>query len=211
VVQCPADQSVNQPSVDQFHWGGCEVATTSYKGVLDDTFLGQRDGGTYGNDATQFPSGKFYKRPPWPGYRDCHRGTQCRGIFFRHSWLAPVKMAQITDGTSKTLMIGEDVPDYNWHSVAFYGGGDWSSCNLPLNLFMNLPPGRPDPDTGKVPKGHADPTAWWDAVGFRSRHPGGVHFAACDGSVHFFAETMDNVVYRTSCTRDAGEPPAGSF
>jgi prepilin-type N-terminal cleavage/methylation domain-containing protein/prepilin-type processing-associated H-X9-DG protein len=190
VLQCPSDDSVKQLSDRQYQWIGCQVATTSYKGVLDDTFLG--DATTiYGNDNTPYPSGRVYKRDP--DVRDCHRGTRCRGIFFRNTWLTPVTTAKITDGTSKTLMIGEDVPAYNYHSAAFYSNGDWCSCNLPLNLFMNLPPEL------------ADPTAWWDAQGFRSRHPGGVHFAACDGSVHFVSDAIDNVVFRTSCTRDAGE------
>ena len=45
-----------------------------------------------------------------PVNRDCHRGTRCTGIFFRNTWLRPIKLASITDGTSKTFMIGEDVP-----------------------------------------------------------------------------------------------------
>jgi hypothetical protein len=197
VLQCPSDESVKRLSDRQFQWKPCPVATTSYKGVLDDTFLGDAstiygDASTiYGNDTTPYPSGRIYKRDP--NVRDCHRGTRCRGIFYRNTWLVPVTMAKITDGTSKTLMIGEDVPAYNDHSAAFYSNGDWCSCNLPLNLFMNLAPEL------------ADPTAWWDAQGFRSRHPGLVQFAACDGSVHTLSDGVDNVVFRTSCTRDAGE------
>jgi prepilin-type N-terminal cleavage/methylation domain-containing protein len=194
VIQCPTDESVKQLSVQQYQWP-CEVATTSYKGVLDDTLLG--DVVINGNDSTPYPSGKVYKRDPTR--RDCHRGTRCRGIFYRNTWLAPIKLSKITDGTSKTVMIGEDVPAYNYHSTAFYSNGDWCSCNLQLNRYINLPP--------EV----SDPTAWWDAQGFRSRHPGGVHFCACDGSVHFIADSIDNVVFRVSCTRDAGETVAESF
>jgi prepilin-type N-terminal cleavage/methylation domain-containing protein/prepilin-type processing-associated H-X9-DG protein len=189
-IQCPSEDSARQLSDQQFQWKTCMVATTNYKGVLDDTFLG--DANTiFGNDTTAYPSGMTYKRDPTE--RDCHRGTRCRGIFFRNSWLSPVKMAKITDGASKTLMIGEDVPAYNWHSTAYYSNGDWCSCNIPLNYLMNLPPEM------------ADPSAWWDVQGFRSRHPGGVHFAACDGSVHFVSDSVNHVVFRTSCTRDAGE------
>ena len=96
-------------------------------------------------------------------------------------------------------MIGEDIPEYNYHSTAFYSNGDWCSCNLPLNLFMNLPPEM------------VDPTAWWDAQGFRSRHPGGIHFAGADASVHFITDSIDSVVFRVSCTRDAGEGVGESF
>jgi hypothetical protein len=102
-------------------------------------------------------------------------------------------MASITDGTSKTLMIGEDVPEYNYHSAAYYSNGDWCSCNIPLNYLMNLPA---DPVTA---------TYWWDAQSFRSKHPGGVHFGACDGSVRYISDSIDHTAFRVSCTRNGEE------
>jgi prepilin-type processing-associated H-X9-DG protein len=147
------------------------------------------------NSGGQFPSGTLDKPDPVnAGNRDCHRGTRCSGVFFRNTWLAPVKIATITDGTSKTFMIGEDVPGYNRHSAAFYSNGDWCSCNIPLNFLMNLLEDEVLKDNN-----------WGPQQGFRSRHPGGVHFAACDGAVRFVNETGDNSVFRASCTRNGGE------
>src|SRR4051812_10612827 len=40
VLQCPSDESVRQLSSKQYEWSLCNVALTSYKGVLDDDFLG---------------------------------------------------------------------------------------------------------------------------------------------------------------------------
>jgi prepilin-type processing-associated H-X9-DG protein len=206
ILQCPSDASVKQLSNTQFEWVGCDVALTSYKGVLDDTFLGQHEDpdSPYKNDTpVEYRSG-IYTEPstsPVAGTdRDCHRDFRCRGIFFRHSYQRPVTIAKVTDGTSKTLMIGEDSPDYNKHSTAYYSNGDWCSCNLPLNHGMTLPP--------------QDPTflsTWWRGQGFRSKHPGGAHFCLADGSVRFVPEDVDNVVYRTSCTRNGGEPFAGGL
>jgi prepilin-type N-terminal cleavage/methylation domain-containing protein/prepilin-type processing-associated H-X9-DG protein len=198
VLECPSDASVQQLSNVQYEWTACNVALTSYKGVLGDTFLGQFEGSTYSNDVPwEYRSGQYTEPSTSPVSgtdRDCHRDLRCRGIFFRHSYRRPVTIAKITDGTSKTLMIGEDLPDYNKHSTAFYSNGDWCSCNLPLNHGLTLPP--------------ADPTflnTWWEGQGFRSKHPGGVNFCLADGSVRFVAEDTDNVVYRTSCTRNGSE------
>jgi prepilin-type N-terminal cleavage/methylation domain-containing protein len=190
IIQCPSDPSVKELSDKQYQWSGCQVATTSYKGVVDDTFIGQAEGSIFGNDQSMYPSGKTYSVDPT--VRDCHRGTRCRGIFYRNSWLKPVKIAMVTDGTSKTLMIGEDVPEFNYHSTAFYSNGDTCSCNAPLNNGFNQPA-----DTFAL--------AWWDAQGFRSRHPGGVHFCLADGSTRFIAQNVDSDLFRTSCTRNGGE------
>jgi prepilin-type processing-associated H-X9-DG protein len=109
-----------------------------------------------------------------------------------------VKIATVTDGTSKTLMIGEDVPEYNRHSAAFYSNGSWCSCNAPLNYGL-----------GDDPDEIADD--WFDAQGFRSKHPGGVQFTLADGSVRFISDAVDNILYRISCTRNGNESTAESL
>jgi prepilin-type processing-associated H-X9-DG protein len=93
-------------------------------------------------------------------------------------------------------MIGEDLPDYNSHSAAFYANGDWCSCNLPLNNLINEPPPNP--------KDYV--TNYWEQQNFRSRHPGGAQFCLVDGSVRFVVDSMDNQTYRVACTRNLGEP-----
>jgi prepilin-type N-terminal cleavage/methylation domain-containing protein/prepilin-type processing-associated H-X9-DG protein len=195
IIQCPSDASVKQLSDKEYQWVGCPVATTSYKGVLDDTFIGESEGSVFGNDGSRYPSGTVYSVDP--DRRDCHRGTRCRGIFYRNSWLKPVKISMVTDGTSKTAMIGEDVPEFNRHSAAFYANGDTCSCNMPLNNGFNEPP-----DTFAL--------AWWDAQGFRSRHPGGLHFCYADGSTRFISDSIDSELFRTSCTRNGSESVAES-
>jgi prepilin-type N-terminal cleavage/methylation domain-containing protein len=201
ILQCPSDEAVRALSNLQIEWTACNVALTSYKGVLDDTFLGQHEQqqSPYSNDVpAEYMSGQYHGEPSTSPVtdtpRDCHRDYRCRGIFFRNSFMRPVTMAKVTDGTSKTLMIGEDLPEYNNHSVAYYSNGDWCSCNVPLNHGLTLPPNfKPFLDT------------WWEGQSFRSKHPGGVHFCLVDGSVRFVPEDIDNVLYRTSCTRNGAE------
>jgi prepilin-type processing-associated H-X9-DG protein len=195
ILACPSDESVKVLGDTQWQFLTCPVALTSYKGVIDDAWANELGGGTFSNEIpAEFRSG-IYKEPapgPWTTQYDCHRDTRCRGFFFRQSFQRPVKIAKVTDGTSKTLMIGEDVPEYNRHSTAFYSNGSWCSCNTPLNYGI-----------GQDPKPIAD--AWWDAQGFRSKHPGGVQFCFADGSVRFINDSVDNVAYRVSCTRDGNE------
>ncbi len=196
ILRCPSEMSDNLLRDDQDEWEGVLVATSNYKGVLDDTFLGQTFGGSVSNDASTYPSGQ-YPDPP-PSYdsgatRDCHNNLRCRGFFFRQSFQRPVKISSVTDGTSHSFMIGEGLVDYDIHSASFYSNANWCSCNLPLNNLLNV-----DPATLNL-------KFWWDQQSFRSRHPGGAQFCLADGSVRFVSESVDNQAYRVSCTRNGGE------
>jgi prepilin-type N-terminal cleavage/methylation domain-containing protein/prepilin-type processing-associated H-X9-DG protein len=205
VLQCPSDESVKELNRFQYQFGGCDVALTSYKGVIDDTWANGPQpfgGGTFDNPTPdEFKSGNYRDKAPggWTSDRDCSRDTRCRGFFFRQSFQKPVKISTVIDGTSKTFMIGEDIPAYNHHSVAFFSNGSWCSCNAPLNYALGLDPEK------------FWSSAWYDAQGFRSRHPGGVQFSLADGSVRFVSESTDNVVYRTSCTRNGNESVSGDL
>ena len=170
VLHCPTDGSVEGAHTTQFQWTGIPVSLTSYKGVIGDTRMGG--------------SGSIH-----PGTEpDCHNTVGCNGLFYRQNYQEPIELKDITDGLSKTLMVGEDVAFHNHHATAFYCNGDYSSCHAPLNY-------KPNPPT---------PTHWWNVISFRSMHPGGAHFALADASVKFFAEGIDYNLYRALSTR-AGE------
>lgn len=190
VLQCPSDPSAQELNKRHYQWPSpCEVARTSYSGVLGDTWLENEP--LFNNDLSEYPSGSRDKPDPTaPNNRDCHRGTRCAGIFFRNTWLIPVKLSKVTDGASKTFMIGEDVPAYNRHSAAFFSNGDWCSCNIAINHLISSPPTSIN---------------WGQEQGFRSLHPGGAHFAACDGSIRFVLDSIDNTTFRNTCTRNGEE------
>jgi prepilin-type N-terminal cleavage/methylation domain-containing protein len=175
MLECPSDPSVQKVSTVQPQWENIEVAQTSYEGVIGDNTVG------LGSSPT----------PPTfdSGVPDCHAWPTCRGMIFRCSSEAPVRFDMVTDGLSNTLMVGEDVPEYNYHSAAYYANGDWSGCNVPLNYM-------PDPPT---------PANWWDALSFRSRHPGGAYFCLADGGVSFLGERIDYKLYLALSTRNVGE------
>ena len=176
VLECPSDGEGRRTSTGEFQLESIEVTVTNYKGVIGDTRMG---------DSSSVHQG----RQP-----DCHRMTRCPGIFWRHTRYRPVQLKQVLDGTSKTFMVGEDVPSENRHSAAFYSNGDYASCHGPLNYFP-----RP-----------ATPAEWWNVMTFRSRHPGGAHFCMVDGSTHFITESIDYTLYRelsTKAGRESGSVP----
>jgi prepilin-type N-terminal cleavage/methylation domain-containing protein/prepilin-type processing-associated H-X9-DG protein len=170
LLHCPSDMSSRDPVVArcQYQLVGIAVELTNYKGVLGDTRVGGLQSSFDG---------------PVP---DCHWRNRCNGVFYRNNYQDLPRIQSVKDGTSNTLLIGEDLPELNFHSAAFYANGDYSSCHVPLN---HLP----------------DPYRWPDAIGFRSRHPNGANFAWVDGSVRFVSKSIDHAQYRAACTKAGGE------
>jgi prepilin-type processing-associated H-X9-DG protein len=114
--------------------------------------------------------------------------SQTNGIIYYYS---NVKIADITDGTSNTMLWGE-------RAHGFLSEADrncyfwWISGQLGDTLnstFYPLNPARRVDDLG-------GPSAFgvqWPAyvVAFSSMHPGGANFSFCDGSVRFIKDTID--------------------
>ncbi len=171
VLQCPSDRSVRELHDNQHQWSGIKVAVTSYKGVLGDTQMGSSNSVHEGS------------------LPDCHTRTDCPGLFYRNTYQKPIMIADIRDGTSNTLMVGEDVPAQNSHSAAYYSNGDYASCHGPINFFPEPP----------------EPSFWPNVMTFRSLHPGGAHFCMADGSVRFVPESINHTLYRQLSTKAGGE------
>jgi prepilin-type N-terminal cleavage/methylation domain-containing protein/prepilin-type processing-associated H-X9-DG protein len=127
------------------------------------------------------------------------------GIFHRHF---PVRLTDITDGTSNTLMIGERVPGPHGIFGGWYAGWGYSVCRL----AQIRPAGRDDwvstegvgcPVAGAAlrpgqPENACDVTHFW------SWHIGGANFAFADGSVRFLRYEANSVLPPLA-TRAGGE------
>ena len=107
------------------------------------------------------------------------------GMFFHNS---QVLLADVTDGLSNTLFIGERSSNL--------GGSVWTGMIPQINEPMARVVGIVD---------HApnDPHAHFDD--FSSNHPSGVHFLMGDGSVKRFDDSVDVTIYRGLATRKGGE------
>jgi prepilin-type N-terminal cleavage/methylation domain-containing protein len=114
-----------------------------------------------------------------------------------------VHVRKITDGLSKTLLVGEcagrgvDATDYQ---------GPWASGENTIVIGAYV-------GTKVIPWINALPaTTAWTNEQMRSDHPGGAHGLLCDGSVQFFAEDVALSVMLSLASRDGGETiKAGDF
>ena len=110
------------------------------------------------------------------------------GMFYHNS---SVRMRDLTDGTSQTLMTGErkTKTDLNWFS-------SWPGMIAEGEEAFQRVCGSAD-HTPNHPSAHFDD--------FSSQHVGGAQFCLGDGSVHFISENIDGGIYRSLATIQGGE------
>ncbi len=104
------------------------------------------------------------------------------GMMYQNS---QVNMADITDGTSTTILMGESI----------YPFGVWSQANTAVvrsNIDRTI--NQAIPISG---------INWWTY--WASKHPGQVNFAYCDGTVRTVTAQINKVVLNKLMTRNGGE------
>lgn len=127
------------------------------------------------------------------------------GPFSRRGWNFTAKLSDIHDGLSKTIFVGEVRAGCSTHV-----DNGWSSSNK-WGAFTQIPINfdtcRTLAEATAQGKNACFANCNWNAeVGFRSRHPGGVHFLMGDGSVHFLTNNIDMVAYNRLGDRADGQP-----
>ena len=199
-----------------------------YDRTADNWVVMRRVPGSYIGCATGLETSQIYTPPsgPFAG----HRMADIDGVLFNHS---DVEFRQITDGLSKTLLIGEAYHDPDVqetigaagkeplggsHKDHWYIGSDdldvnkdMSECMGSTAVPINSIPANPIQNNPCSNPLAADCQAW--QLSFSSRHPGGCQGALADGSVDFFNESIDAQVWRDYGNRDSrlfnSEPPVG--
>ncbi len=131
------------------------------------------------------------------------------GIFYRNS---RTRIAEITDGTSQTIAVGERSHNLSYVTWTARSIGGWLGKTSLLQGGTDL--FNPSPEecwtqvlgpagledglrTPNDPEAHVED--YW------SRHPGGVNFLFADGSVHFLKSSIHPVPWRALATRSGGE------
>jgi prepilin-type N-terminal cleavage/methylation domain-containing protein/prepilin-type processing-associated H-X9-DG protein len=199
VLRCPSDTFPPLSDIPEFNDFGQPMAphaTTNYA-----SSIGSQK--TFNETTCPEPKGdEFNTGDDVSDASVCvHTAKKTSGIFARLNWAASIP--EITDGTSKTIAMGEVLPDCNlefirfgwWDSQAFY-----VATGPPINFdsCRQVPWGQGPQDCGTYAN-------WNTSAGFKSRHPGGAQFVMADGSVHFISENIDYHNYQRLGDRRDGE------
>jgi prepilin-type N-terminal cleavage/methylation domain-containing protein/prepilin-type processing-associated H-X9-DG protein len=120
-----------------------------------------------------------------------------------------IRIADVTDGTSNTLMVGERPPSAD-EALGWWYAGEGQAKDGSGDMVL----GVREYNTGS-PWGRGCPYGPYafragrvsnqcDAFHFWSLHPGGAHFLFADGSVHFLSYSVDSLLPALS-SRAGGE------
>jgi prepilin-type N-terminal cleavage/methylation domain-containing protein len=185
VLFCPSDRAKSiSPLNNRADMGGYFLGLTNYAGVNGSNWCsGWCGDAPYNSGSTD----------PVTGI--CDPFIWGNGIFYRQDIIrSAFPISDIMDGTSNTLMIGEQIPDLDlWAGGWCYSNHVTKTCYLPPNYRMEGQNPGPSPST------------WTCVYSFRSRHPGGTQFVMADASIRFVRSSVNLAVYRAAATARGGE------
>lgn len=204
---CPSDMGVpSQNEFDSLSWGHLRG---SYRGSVG-------SGDLYG---TNFTPDLLEPTP--------ERWVRA-GVFAVQELTPPqltpgVRLAEIADGTSNTVLISEGLAPTVPHWGGPLGGLIYGNIGGSLfNTFLTPNSSETDRPIGPCPSDQQDTTYTAPCLSFgahpgtagrggrghtaaRSFHPGGVNASMADGSVQFVADGIDQLTWRSMGTRDKGD------
>jgi prepilin-type N-terminal cleavage/methylation domain-containing protein/prepilin-type processing-associated H-X9-DG protein len=163
---------------------------------------------------------------PADGYQEAEARTDYAGVNGTNLYTrdgifcsgSAVRLTDVTDGTSNTLMVGErppseplgDTPFGFWAYDLGQGGGSVGNVLGAAELnpsgiwFTECP-------YGPYAYGRGDYRNECDMLHFWSFHTGGAHFLFADGSVHFLSYAAGAPVLPALATRSGGEVVSGDW
>jgi len=181
LLQCPSDgtetanPASNWPNINTISMG-----LTNYKGCSGSNW-GYNSGSTF---STNYPVSDLNVPAGVNGEDGLDHGN---GMFYRTDGNRPLALTGVTDGTSNTFMIGEDMHSYDEHCGGWaYPNYVNSTCAIPLNYV--------DPTPG------ANSGDWENRYSFHSMHTNGANFCFADGGVHFISNDIALATYYALAT-----------
>ncbi len=174
-LMCPS--ASDQPTASDWpNIGGIIMGATNYRGV----------------SGSNWAWGSFINAGPSGNTNGLDAGD---GIFYRTDGNRKLTLLGITDGTSNTFMIGEDLHSYDQHCGGWaYPNYVAATCAIPLN-YNDGPPGNPSANYGD----------WPNRYSFHSQHTNGANFGLADGSVKFVSNSISLATYYAAATCMGGD------
>ena len=143
--------------------------------------------------------------------RTATNGAAVLGMF---NWGGIVlKMGDITDGTTNTLLVGEILMGQSARVNEMITQSGWVDAkswvnlgytNIPINTFTPEDPGLTSCSSTSNPMRSAANYAV--SLGFKSRHSGGANFVFADGSVRLVSQYVNQEAYTYLSWRNDGRP-----
>jgi prepilin-type N-terminal cleavage/methylation domain-containing protein/prepilin-type processing-associated H-X9-DG protein len=205
-LTCPSDVA-NAPilSITSHNYGVNFGNTSHYQESI-----------TSGGVTTQFQGAPFTGYPGGQATGDDGPTTAAEAAAFGRKYGQPVRMAEITDGLSNTLMVGEFVQGRKTDLRGF----TWWGGAAGFVTFLSPNSSSPDVITGgnccaaggncaidllNPPCTITSTQTRPRMMGSRSRHPSGVQVGFCDGHVSFATNNVNFTVWNGLGTSQGGE------
>jgi prepilin-type N-terminal cleavage/methylation domain-containing protein/prepilin-type processing-associated H-X9-DG protein len=194
IEMCPSDPDAGLDGHGRFASSGCSNLVAGPKN--DTVHSMQQSYAPSGGAVNPFRPECPY--PAWADRKNCqsdsggYRDFGAPGMFAAGNGIA-YGIKQCTDGTSKTFLVGEQLPHRFLHGMLWHSLGITGTTNVPPNYWLLR---RDCPNTPAPPGSSPVYQSCHLAMsGFNSMHSGGVNMGMVDGSVRFIGDIID---YRTS-------------
>jgi len=204
---CASDEGASRVQNELASWSGpTTAAVSSYFGNAGPIATGPRDWGEP-QSCGQCVSGRacpcVFGNRQGGGQRGFFHGHNANGPGMLDMWPNEYSMAQVTDGSSKTIHVGEThwVDPGAQESGCFnnmHWMGSWSVASTVWGINTDYMT-----QFGWDVETHENQN-WQTGCNFRSRHPGGAHFLMVDGSVSFRGDDINPALLANLGARNDG-------